>query len=69
MDIVRARGQDPETCRELFILAAEILGVAAYSGSALSARLDELGLHSLGRMWTQRLDPATEHPVGAPFGF
>ena len=42
MDIVRARGQDPETCRELFILAAEILGVAAYSGSALSARLDEL---------------------------
>jgi hypothetical protein len=31
MDIVRARGQDPETCRELFILAAEILGVAAVS--------------------------------------
>ena len=31
MDIVRARGQDPETCGELFILAAEILGVAAVS--------------------------------------
>jgi hypothetical protein len=31
MDIVRARGQDPETCRELFILAAEILGVATVS--------------------------------------
>ena len=31
MDVVRARGQDPETCRELFILAAEILGVAAVS--------------------------------------
>jgi hypothetical protein len=31
MDNVRARGQDPETCRELFILAAEILGVAAVS--------------------------------------
>jgi hypothetical protein len=31
MDIVRARGQDPETCRELFILAAEVLGVAAVS--------------------------------------
>jgi len=31
MGIVRARGQDPETCRELFILAAEILGVAAVS--------------------------------------
>lgn len=31
MDIVRDRGQDPETCRELFILAAEILGVAAVS--------------------------------------
>jgi hypothetical protein len=31
MDIVRARGQDPETCRELFTLAAEILGVAAVS--------------------------------------
>ena len=31
MDIVRARGHDPETCRELFILAAEILGVAAVS--------------------------------------
>ena len=24
MDVVRARGQDPETCRELFILAAEM---------------------------------------------
>ena len=34
MDIVRARGQDPETCRELFILAAEILGVAAVSVGA-----------------------------------
>jgi len=31
MDIVRARDHDPETCRELFILAAEILGVAAVS--------------------------------------
>ena len=31
MDIVRARGQDPEACRELFILAAEILGAAAVS--------------------------------------
>ena len=31
MDIVRAPGHDPETCRELFILAAEILGVAAVS--------------------------------------
>src|SRR5215831_5468144 len=31
MFIVRARGHDPETCRELFILAAEILGVAAVS--------------------------------------
>ena len=31
MDIVRARGHDPETCRELFILAAEILGVASVS--------------------------------------
>ena len=31
MDIVRARGQDPETCRELFILAADILGLAAVS--------------------------------------
>jgi len=31
MDIVRARGHDPETCRELFILAAEILGVTAVS--------------------------------------
>ena len=34
MGIVRARGQDPETCRELFILAAEILGVAAVSVGA-----------------------------------
>src|SRR5215472_1695158 len=31
---VRARGQDPETCREPFILAAEILGVAAVSVGA-----------------------------------
>lgn len=31
MDIVQARGQDPETCRELFILAPQILGVAAIS--------------------------------------
>lgn len=31
MDIVRDRSQDLETCRELFILAAEILGVAAVS--------------------------------------
>ena len=34
MGIVRARGQDPETCREPFILAAEILGVAAVSVGA-----------------------------------
>jgi hypothetical protein len=40
MDIVRDRGQDPETCRELFILAAEILGVAAVSvGVSPSSRL------------------------------
>ena len=31
MDLVRARDQDPETCRALFILAAEILGVASIS--------------------------------------
>ena len=31
MDIVRGRGQDPETWRELSILGAEILGVAAVS--------------------------------------
>ena len=31
MDIAPARGQDPETCRELFILAAKILGVATVS--------------------------------------
>ena len=31
MGIVRAGGQDPETCRQLFILVAEILGVAAVS--------------------------------------
>src|SRR5690242_14471347 len=35
MDIVRARAQDPETCRELFILAAEILGLAAVSVGVL----------------------------------
>src|SRR5215467_14305359 len=34
MGIVRARGQDPEKCREPFILAAEILGVAAVSVGA-----------------------------------
>ena len=31
MDIFRGRGQDPETWRELSILGAEILGVAAVS--------------------------------------
>ena len=55
MDIVRARGQDPETFRELFILAAEIFGVAA--GSRLTVSVLTVARSTVGAAGLRRETP------------